>query len=917
MGYFDLSSLNSSNGNSRFTGGVEYEILQSDGSQAQVRVTLSAWLTAGYTWATLDGAVTAGSTTIASGNWGGASSAILDSEVVVCTGTAWVSVADGEIYLSASVKITNSGSFSGTITGSHSAAVDSGDPVIPPEGPSTVLLGTASVEMGKELLISIYSANPDYVHELIYTVGDTSVTIATNIQGSYLWKVPDLSQLCGEETYVSCTITCVTYGWDGALWIGETTAPVLLTLPEPEAGPSTISIAVSSVKMGNDLFLSIYSGNPDYVHELIYSIGDTSASFATNVKSSFLWTIPDFSELCTDGESVSCTIECVTYGKDGTTVIGTSSATVTLTLPEPEAGPSTLSLSVSSVQMGKKLLISILRDNPLCTHTLQYTFGSSTVTIATGVGGSYEWTVPDLADQCSNAVSGTCTITCETYYQGQTLGTDTAQLTLIVPDPSVPGITGGTITLGTAATIGCKRSSYHFTLTLKLEFQGTTIVIASGKQDSVTWTAPYSLAKRIPALTEGTAALICITHNGTAEVGTRTATIRVAVPDNEVTRPKFTGDGLLLSPTGILPEAFAGLYLRGKTGLTAVFTASSDYSTIAEYAVTVGSQSATGNPATIDLLVNEGTVKVTGKVTDARGFSTSVELTIPVLPYRNPKILPYSGYSDIICERAMATGELSANGTYLAIKAGRSFTSIPVNGTEQNSCTLHYRWKPNGAAAYTDWIPLLSGSSGESQISLLVGNVVTSLQSSYLVQLEALDALGGSHCLTFQIMTEAISFVLYDGPDGAGFGKYPEEAHVVDIAAHMTLLVRGKLRVLGDEWESLGLMETVSESAYEHGRKETGCFFLVTEGRHVHIAFNCTFAYAGTAVIINASPIPEEHRPDRTVLSLCPANDRQLVCVSVGTDGYIRVEWVQKVADIVQTGAADVTWVDGYLCYWT
>lgn len=815
MGYFDLSSLNSSNGNSRFTGGVEYEILQSDGSQAQVRVTLSAWLTAGYTWATLDGAVTAGNTTIASGNWGGASSAILDSEVVVCTGTAWVSVADGEIYLSASVRITNSGSFSGTITGSHSAAVDSGDPVIPPEGPSTVLLGTASVEMGKELLISIYSANPEYVHELIYTVGDTSVTIATNIQGSYLWKVPDLSQLCGEETYVSCTITCVTYGWDGALWIGETNATVLLTLPKPEATASTISLAVSSV------------------------------------------------------------------------------------------------------QMGQKVLISLIRDNPGCTHTLKYDFGAISGTLTTGAGSSYTWTVPDLALECSSALSGTCTITCETYYKGEVLGSDTAELTLTVPDPTVPSVPGDEVTLGTAASISCKRNSSNFTVILELEFQGNTLSIGSGKLDSQSWTPSYDLAKLIPALTGGTGTLKCITKNGSAEVGTRTTTIRLTVPENEVTKPSFSAEGLIIAPTGSLPDAFAGLYLRGKTGLTAAFTASSDYSTIEEYTITVGSQSASGNPAAIDLLVSEGNVKVTGKVTDARGFSTSVELTIPVLPYRNPKILPYSGYSDIICERAMATGELSANGTYLAIKAGRSFTSIPVNGTEQNSCTLHYRWKPNGAAAYTDWIPLLSGTSDDMEISLLVGNVVSSLQTSYLVEMEAVDALDGRHSLVFQIMTEAISFVLYDGPDGAGFGKYPEEAHVVDIAAHMTLLVRGKLRVLGDNWVSLGLMETVSESAYEHGRKETGCFFLVTEGRHVHIAFNCTFAYAGTAVIINASPIPAEHRPDRTVLSLCPANDRQLVCVSVGSDGYIRVEWVQKVADTVLTGAADVTWVDGYLCYWT
>jgi hypothetical protein len=184
------------------------------------------------------------------------------------------------------------------------------------------------------------------------------------------------------------------------------------------------------------------------------------------------------------------------------------------------------------------------------------------------------------------------------------------------------------------------------------------------------------------------------------------------------------------------------------------------------------------------------------------------------------------------------------------------------------------------------------------------------------VELEALDTLGGRHSLTFQIMTEAISFVLYDGPDGAGFGKYPEEAHVVDIASHMTLLVRGNLQVLGENWVSLGLAAGISESAYSHGRKESGCHYLLTEGRQVHLACNAAFPYRGTALVLNETPIPAEHRPLATVMALCPCNDRAIACISVDTDGYVRAEWVQKFTDTAMTGTADVTWVDGNLSYW-
>lgn len=600
----------------------------------------------------------------------------------------------------------------------------------------------------------------------------------------------------------------------------------------------------------------------------------------------------------------------------GTRKITGSITTLTLTA-EPAATASSISLGASSVQMGKKLLISIDADNSSCTHTLKYTFGGTTTQIATGVKSSYEWTVPDLAAKCNNATSGECTITCTTYLSGSTLGSDTASVTLTVQDPTTPSITGGEVTMGTSAAISCKRNSSNFTVVLELEFKGTTVSIASGSIDSQNWTPSYDLAKLIPALTSGTGTLKCTTMNGTAEVGSKTTTITVIVPENDTTRPKFTADGLVLTPVSSLPEAFAGLYMRGKTGLTAEFTATSDYSNITEYALIIGNQSATGNPASIDLLVSEGDVKVTGRVTDARGFSTSVNVTITVMAYRNPKVTPYTGYAAVICERAKDTGELSPDGTYLAIKAGKNFSSVVLDGTEMNSCALRYRWKPSGVDSYSDWITLLEDGSAETEISLLVGNVVSSLQKSYMVEIEAVDALEGSHKLTFQIMTEAISFVLYDGPDGAGFGKYPEAPHVVDIASHMTLLVRGKLTVLGDDWVSIGLADLIGESGYDYGRKETGCFYLVTEGRHVHIAFNCMYVYAGTAVIVNATPIPEENRPARPVFSLCPANDRQIACVSVGTDGYIRVEWVQKATDTVLTGASDVTWLDGYLCYWT
>ena len=578
----------------------------------------------------------------------------------------------------------------------------------------------------------------------------------------------------------------------------------------------------------------------------------------------------------------------------------------------PDIGKSDITLSTDRVQMGKKVLISIRADSPECYHRLYWRTAGTSIALWEGNGSSYSWTVPDRVDLCPNALEVRGYIYCETILWGAYLGDVTEDLTLTVPDATTPSAVGGEMTLGQAAEVLCKRNSQYFSQKLELEFYGTTTQIAEGMIDSAVWTPDYGLAALIPTLTYGTGTLKCTTMNGTALVGTGSATVRLHVPENEVTRPKLTADGISLEPLSDLGSDFEGVYLRGKTGLRARITAESAYSYLTDYMVTAGSLSAEGNPAVISLLVNDGTVRVTARVTDARGFSATASTTINVLPYTSPKVIPYSGYSQVICERAKENGELSSDGTYLAIRAGRSFSSVVLGGEEKNRCALRYRWKLGSGAEYGQWISLLNDTSPENQISVLISDVVSSLEKSYTVQIEAVDNLGGSHVMTFQIMTEAVSFVLYDGPDGAGFGKYPESPHVVDIASHMTLLVRGRLVVEGADWQDLGLAEGVSEDIIGIGRKPvSGCHYRVENGNHVYLAFDGSFNFPTSPLVINRTPIPEEYRPRRPVMAVCLTDVGFAVCTG-DTDGYIRVEAVYPYKE----NTAAVSGMDGYIDYW-
>jgi hypothetical protein len=133
----------------------------------------------------------------------------------------------------------------------------------------------------------------------------------------------------------------------------------------------------------------------------------------------------------------------------------TASATKTLTTIPRTSKPT---VSSSSVDMGAAVTINTNRKSTSFTHDLAYSFaGGSYVSIATGVGASYSWTTPDLADKIPNATSGTVTIRCITKKSGSTVGTQTVTMTLKVPAsvvPTISAVTATEATSGLAAQFG-------------------------------------------------------------------------------------------------------------------------------------------------------------------------------------------------------------------------------------------------------------------------------------------------------------------------------------------------------------------------------------------------------------------------------------------------------------------------------
>ena len=196
------------------------------------------------------------------------------------------------------------------------------------------------------------------------------------------------------------------------------------------------------------------------------------------------------------------------------TALGTKSGSGTGTLNTiPRA--TTPTVSASSVDMGGKVTIDTPRASSSFTHDLAYSFaGSSYTSIATGVGTSYSWTVPDLASKIPNAASGTVTIRCITKSGSTTVGTKTVLLTAKVPTSVVPTISSVAVveaTAGLAAQFGAfiqGKSAVKATITAagakgstikayQTTFQGKTYTAATFTSGTLTSAGTLTMTTKV------------------------------------------------------------------------------------------------------------------------------------------------------------------------------------------------------------------------------------------------------------------------------------------------------------------------------------------------------------------------------------------------------------------------------------
>ena len=301
-------------------------------------------------------------------------------------------------------------------------------------------------------------------------------------------------------------------------------------------------------------------------------------------------------------------------------------------------------------------------------------------------------------------------------------------------------------------------------------------------------------ANQIPNSKTGTMTVKLYTYSdkdaqkqvGSADTATFTVTVPKsdAAPDVEMT----------LTPQSSFGVAFGGMYIQGKTKVKATLSGKGKYdATIKSYGMRVeGKIYYSDDSYTSGYLSQYGNITVDGYANDSRGYSGSISKSIEVIPYSKPKI------SDVVAARCDSKGNLSDSGTYLKIKAKRSYSKVESGGQQRNFCKIRYRHKAEGGI-YSDWITILAKdnlSSDEIETGALLGGVL-SVQATYLVQVQAIDDIGESASTTITIPTDKV----YWHRDGARrsltFGGYVEDDNTFAIAEDITFKSKGPIEALG------------------------------------------------------------------------------------------------------------------------
>ena len=366
---------------------------------------------------------------------------------------------------------------------------------------------------------------------------------------------------------------------------------------------------------------------------------------------------------------------------------------------------------------------------------------------------------------------------------GGYIGTLTASGTAVLDHiPQAAQVSAADTVLGNDVPVSFTpaSASHSFLLALSVGAWAQTVQLSPGSTAPYTYRAalPFdTVAQQIPTAV-GQLKAVLTTCAGDTVIGTAEAVCRITVPEDERTKPS-------LSVTVAADTALGDFYLQGKSRAKVTYDARGKLgaSIVSQESTVLGSRFSDLSP----LLTQPGQHTVVSTVTDSRGFTAKVENTITVYAYTSP--YPVIG----VCQRRGSDGaSYDSAGTAVYLQARAVATKLPET-VLINDAMLQISLDGG------PWTTLQTNA--HDQFSGIIATVPP--DQTCHVALRVMDAVETGRSIVAEIPTAHAVFHLREG-GGAAFGKYGEQADVLDIAENWALRVRGNRVTFGDAEEKEG-----------------------------------------------------------------------------------------------------------------
>lgn len=392
---------------------------------------------------------------------------------------------------------------------------------------------------------------------------------------------------------------------------------------------------------------------------------------------------------------------------------------------------------------------------------------------------------------------------------------------------------------------------------------------------------PLSFATQIPNATVGTGTLTLVTLYEGRELGRVSTAFSAALPQNEETAPSVT---LSASPD----YTYAGFLLQGKTRFAATATGEAKLGASVTAREILFEGKTYASPATTDPVTGAGTLVITARVTDSRGFVSEASQSVSVTAYAAPKLLPVSGEMVVV----KRTG---GSGLHIAAKA--SCSPLVKDGASWNGATLKCRIRERTVSNFGGWITL-----GAREFNGVVEGVSLLATSSYVVELCAFDSVGSETTASFAVSTEEVCFHLREGGLGAAFGKYAESERVLEISPDWTLRLHGNVE------DAVTLTDVAGYAA------ESAPYLRVRllRGNTVQLQFSAPLDFAGERVLLAPAVVEEAFAPLRAVRGVAVGEGGALVILELSTAGDL---YATHVIAPERTPPLSLAFVEGVIEY--